>query len=182
MDFNLRGVVFGIAIFVLTLFVTTYGLNTIYPKPLYEDYCPNVFWDIPEMNEEVCFEHGGKWDNYDRTIEGNVTGYCDKDYTCREAYDLDSERRSMNVFLVAIPLGILILLGGFYFFSLEAVGVGLMLGGIGTMLRGIGSYWRYSEDWLRFLISLIGLVIVIYFSYRFGEKLGGKKGRKKIKK
>lgn len=169
---NLRGIVLGIAIFVLTLFVTVYGVNAVYSEPYYEDFCPNSYLDVSEMNEEVCFENGGKW------IEGG-SGYCDSDYVCRESYELAKERHSMNVFLISLPLGILILLGGFYFFKLDSVGVGLMLGGVGTMLRGIGSYWRYTEDWLRFMISLFGLVIVIYFTYRFDKKFSKKDKKKK---
>lgn len=167
---NLKGLVFGIAVFVLTLFVSIYGVDTIYDKPEYEDFCPNSYWDVPEMNESVCFDNGGKWQNYERKVPDGEPGYCDRDYMCREAYELKQERYSMNLFLVSVPLGILILIGGFYFFSLEAIGLGIMAGGVGTMLRGVGTYWRYSEDWLRFLISLVGLVVVIYFSYRFRDK------------
>lgn len=178
---NFRGFVIGIAVFILTLFVTTYGVNMFYSEPLYEDFCPNSIWQIDEVNESVCFENGGKWNFYGEKTQVNSTGWCDHDYSCREAYDLANERHSTNIFLISVPLGILLLLGGFYFFSLESIGVGLMLGGVGTMLRGIGSYWRYSEDWVRFLVSLVGLVIVIFFSYRFSDKFE-KKDHNKSKK
>ncbi|MDA3836141.1 MAG: hypothetical protein PF542_00810 [Nanoarchaeota archaeon] len=188
---NLRGLILGIAIFVLTLFVTSYGVNTVYPSVAYDDFCSNTYWEVAEMNESVCFDNGGKWNDYGATpvkvdtIERPLeTGYCDKDYLCREAYELANERQAMNVFLIAVPLGILILLGGFYFFTLETVGVGLMAGGVGTMLRGISSYWQYSSDAVRFLVSLAGLIVVIYFSYRFGNKIENKKsvGKKVVKK
>lgn len=185
---NLRGIIIGVAILILTLFVTTYGVNTVFDKPIYDDFCPNTIWKVTEMNESVCFDNGGKWNPNvyvgrinpevpQKNLNGEVTGYCDKNFRCNEAYQLAQERYSMNAFLIAVPLGILILLGGFFFFSLESVGVGIMAGGVGTLLRGVGSYWRYSEDWLRFVISLAGLVIVIWASYKFSSKF-----EKKVKK
>jgi hypothetical protein len=133
------------------------------------------------MNESVCFEYGGKWSTYSDDRDRRLSGYCDRDYLCSGGYEMSRERYSMNVFLITLPLGILILICGFYFFTLESVGVGLMFGGVGTMLRGIGGYWQYSPDWIRFLILLVALVVVIYFSYRFSEQLEGKKSKSKKK-
>ncbi|NCN87173.1 hypothetical protein GW932_05035 [archaeon] len=171
---NLKAFIFGVAVFILTLFVTVYGVNSIYSKPIYEDFCPNSIMEVNVMNESVCFENGGKWTPYQtfKACEaGEVCGSCDVDYSCREAYDLASERYSMNLFLISIPLGILILFFGFYFFKVDFVSVGLMAGGVGTLLRGIGTYWKYSEDWIRFLISLFGLLVILYFSYRFQGRI-----------
>ncbi len=50
-----------------------------------------------------------------------------------------------------------------------------MGGGLGTVLRGVTSYWAYTNDLIRFLISLVGLVVVIYFGYKFQDKLKSKK-------
>ena len=167
---NLRSVILGGAIFILTLAVSIYGTNILFSEPQYEDFCPNTLWEANPLNESACFDLGGNWVYYDYVKSINQTGYCDKDYSCRQAYELANERHSMNVFLVSIIFGTLLLLGGFYFFSLESVGVGIMLGGVGTLIRGVSSYWRYSEDWLRFLISLFSLAIVVYFSYKFSNK------------
>lgn len=168
---NLKGVVFGIAVFVLTLFVSIYGVNMVYDRPEYNDFCSVDLYKGEVQNESSCVDVGGSWSEYDKVGSPDlaVRGYCDRDYMCREAYDLKSERYSMNLFLLSVPLGILILIGGF-FVALEFVSVGVMVAGVGTILRGVGGYWRYSEDWLRFLISLVGLGVVIYFSYRYMDK------------
>jgi len=178
---NIRAVILGIAIFILAMFVTTYGVDTFYSEPQYDDFCSNTLWEVPVMDESTCFENGGKWTDYNnpKALEDSDKGYCEKDFTCRKGYNLAQERYSMNIFLLAIPLGILVLFLGFYFFNLEPVGVGIMGAGVGTLLRGISNYWRYSEDWLRFIISLAGLLIVIFFSYKYSSKFDSKPKKKK---
>ncbi|MBU2053109.1 MAG: hypothetical protein V1788_00955 [Nanoarchaeota archaeon] len=36
---KIKNAVLGIAIVVLTIFVTVYGINTFYEKPVYDDFC-----------------------------------------------------------------------------------------------------------------------------------------------
>jgi hypothetical protein len=172
---DLRRVIFGAAVFILTMFVSVYGVNTAYPAVKYDDYCPNTLWQVTEMNQTTCFNLGGKW------VDGEK-GYCNQDFYCSEKYNLAQEHRAMNVFMLAVPLGILMIVGGFYFFSLDAVSTAIMAGGVGTLLRGISNYWRYSQDWLRFAISLGGLIIVVWFGYRFFESSSKKKVKKKKKR
>jgi hypothetical protein len=50
------------------------------------------------------------------------------------------------------------------------VGVGLMGGGIGTLIFGVGEYWSYADNWLKFIISLIGLIAIIGITYWFNSK------------
>ena len=74
---------------------------------------------------------------------------------------------------------------GAFFFSLEAVGAGLMGGGIGTLIYGVGGYWRFAGDFLRFSLSLVGLVALISLAYWFNSKdwnIWKKKGKVKKNK
>ncbi|MFH1311047.1 MAG: hypothetical protein ABIH65_01435 [Nanoarchaeota archaeon] len=89
------------------------------------------------------------------------------------------KERSKKVFFLALPVGIAIVALGAFFFGLETVGVGLMGGGIGTLIYGSGAYWPYTLNWIRFLISLIGLVILIWLAYYFNKKFGKKKSSKR---
>jgi len=175
---NLKEVFLGLAVLILTFFVITYGINAISPQPKYEDFCtPSLWQQTQPLNETSCFELGGKWHSQDiKCIKQPCPhGYCDQEYSCRRAYNLNLERYNMNVFLIAVPLGIILILLGAYFFSLDAVGVGIMGGGLGSILKGLTSYWAYTSDVVRFLISLVGLVIVIYFGYKFQDRIKGKK-------
>ena len=151
----------------------------IYPAPEYGDYCSISAKQIIET-ESDCMDAGGNWQSYPTKVGGDIEGYCDQNIKCGQEYDDAQKQNAKNVFLIAVPLGILIVLLGGLLFSLDVVGVGLMAGGVGTILRGISGFWRYSSDWLKFIISLAGLAIVIYFSYRFADKLGfGKKKKRK---
>lgn len=173
---NLREFVIGFAVFILTLFVAIYGVNTFIYEPNYNDFCSYPLGGYEIDNEASCLEAQGVWVSIEiQCIKAPCSqGYCDLEFNCRGDYEKSLENYNMSLFLITVPLGILIILAGVYLFNLESVGVGIMAGGVGTILRGALSYWRYSEDWLRFLISFIGLVILIYFSYKFQEKISSK--------
>src|SRR3989339_446217 len=156
----IKNVVLGFAIFILTMFVTIYGINTFYERPQYNDYCEE-FKTVKYISDEAsCIELGGRWTAQEiQCIQDSksITTPCPEKY-------------SRNVFLIAVPLGILIIALGTFIFNLNPVGVGLMFGGIGTLIYGAGGYWQYSENLFKFLISLVGLGIVIWFAYRFNKK------------
>jgi len=179
---QIKNIVIGIAIIILTIFVSFYGINTFYPKPDYDDFCGDIKTQELIKTKERCEEIGGKWSVYESVrpvlVEEEVEGFCDRDYYCRQ--DLEDARkiRSRNVFFIALPLGILIIALGAFLFSLESVGVGLMGGGVGTLIYGAGAYWPYSENWIRFVISLVGLIVLIFLAYRFNAWFE-KKSRKK---
>ncbi len=169
---SLKNVVIGIAIIILTIFVVIYGINTLYNSPEYEDFC--VKFKTPEVinDSERCAEIGGKWTSQD--IKCITTpcpqGFCDRDFTCREEYEIAREDYSRNLFLINLPLGIIIIVLGTLMFKLEAVGAGLMGGGVGIILWGVGGFWKFADDWLKFLLSLVGLLILIWLAYYFNRK------------
>ena len=179
---NIKNFVLGIAIIVVTISVVIYGINTFYENPKYENFCGEYKTQEIINNSVKCGEIGGMWNSYGeipKPVNGEtITGYCDRDYTCRQEYDDASKSWSRNIFIIAIPLGIIIIAIGALGFGLESVGAGLMGGGVGTILYGIGNYWRYTENWLRFIISLIGLIVLIWLAYYANNKWMKKKGKK----
>jgi hypothetical protein len=166
---NIKNIIFTFAIFILTMFVGIYGISTVFGNgPEY----PNPY------NEEICLEMGGVWIT-DVVSEPSDPvrqvpfreGYCQYDYMkFQKEFEEAQERHYRKVFFTAIPLAIVIILAGAMLFGLEAVGAGLMLGGVGLIIYGTGSYWRFTDDWLKFLLSLVGLVILIYGAYWFNSK------------
>ena len=55
--------------------------------------------------------------------------------------------------------------------------------------EGTDGFWRFADDWLKFLLSLVGLVVLIWLAYYFNKKfekkksflhtLGKRKGKRK---
>lgn len=174
---SIKNIVIGIAIIVLTILVSFYGINTFYPKPNYDDFCGDINTQEVIETQERCEELGGKWSVYEAVepIKSDVKGFCDRGYYCRQELGDATRLRSRNVFFIALPLAILIIIVGAFLFKLEFVGAGLMGGGVGTLIYGAGAYWPYSENWIKFILSLIGLLILIGFSYWFSKKKFGKK-------
>jgi len=168
---SIKNLVFGIAIFLLTMFVGIYGINTFYSSgPNYEDFCPGYMG-----NESSCALVGGDWASSGTDINNGkpvpVGNYCDYDYTkCQKDYDTADEKYWKTTFLIALPLGIFIIVIGAMVFGLEFVGGGLMFGGVGIIIYGVGGFWRFAQDWLKFTLSLIGLVIIISVGYWFNKR------------
>jgi hypothetical protein len=188
---NIKNVVIGIAILILTISVVVYGVSVFYDSPKYEDYCSN-FRSIgsPLKPEEICptvcvamyqmFPYSGECE-YVECGSGcganNVTTFTSLEgceaalkNSCDFQYNSARETYSRNIFLIALPLGILLIIVGAVVFGLEVVGAGLAGGGVGVLLWGVFSYWEYGSDLLRFGLSLIGLLAVIWSAYRFNKK------------
>lgn len=178
---DIKNIVLGIVIMILGIFVVVYGINLIHERPEYEDFCAEFKTAQFIENEQQCQAVGGKWTPEEiRCVTTPCPqGYCDRDFTCREQYDEAREKYARTLFLITLPLGIALIVLGAMVFGLEAVGAGLMGGGAGTILWGVGEYWRYSADLMKFLLSLVGLVVVIGVAYWFNNRIGKKKGKRK---
>ena len=174
---QIKNLVLGIAIIILTIFVSVYGISLIFPSVEYNSYCGDLRTAQFIETAEQCDAVGGKWTPQDIKCitEPCPQGYCDRYFTCENEYDKARESRAMKVFFIAIPLGIILIFLGGYLFGLEAVGAGLMGGGVGTIIYGAGSYWQFGGDLLRFVLSLIGLIAVIYLSYWLNKRMGKRK-------
>ena len=178
---HLKNAVIGIAIIILTIFVTFYAINTIFPKPAYSDFCNTTSVNGGVYtNQSACAAAGGTWNGaIGPKANASTEGYCDLYYRCSQQYDSVLKARSEKVFFVALPLGIAVIAVGAFAFGLEAVGAGLMGGGVGTLIYGAGAYWPYTENWIRFVLSLVGLVILIWIAYFFNNRFHNGKFRKK---
>jgi hypothetical protein len=179
----IKNFVIGIAIFILTIAVGIYGISAIYGSgPDYETYCPNLF------TQSLCENAGGEWiDNTQLAVDdrGNSKpvsiggGYCQYDFTqCSENYENAERVYARNLFFIALPLGIAIIALGALVFGLESVGAGLMAGGIGIVLYGVGGFWRFADEWLKFVLSLAGLIFIIWLAYYFNNKRDSGKRKK----
>lgn len=183
---NTKEVVLAVAIAVLTIFVAVYGINTFYPRPVYDDFCDDVKSVLVETHEDCDFI-GGNWNYYEKinakeNVESQSDGYCDRDYYCRKEYDSARDKWMRNVFFIGLPLGILIILLGMFIFGLDFVGAGLMWGGLATIIYSAWGFFWETADWVRFIISLVALAVLIWVAYRSNKGAIKKDANKKVKK
>lgn len=195
---NLKNLLLGIAIIILTIFVTFYGINTLYPKPDYNDFCESSYTTKTPISREVCpavcipayeivrdkcvYNECGSGCGPDEINSFANLENCEQalyDFKCYERYDAALKERARKVFFIALPLGIAVIALGAFAFGLESVGAGLMGGGIGTLIYGAGAYWPYTQNWIRFILSLAGLALLIWLAYYFNRKFGKKFGKKR---
>jgi hypothetical protein len=175
---KLKNIILGISIFILTLFVTIYGINTFYPKPQYDDFCIDEISKIIQTEQE-CIDAEGKWNYYQDATTQTPSGYCNQNYYCSQDYEDAREKWTQNVFIIALPIGIIIIALGAFAISLEPVVMGLMSGGTGTLLYGTWGFFWQTNDKIRFVISCIALAIVIGLAYYFNKRFEQKSKKKK---
>jgi hypothetical protein len=102
------------------------------------------------------------------------TGYhCDMSQyqnKCQAAFTATMNDYNRVVFIVLVILGVASLIGGFFFSKSGAVSLGLSFGGLTSLLIGTIRYWSSMEDFLRFAVSGVALVVLIWFGVKkFGD-------------
>lgn len=150
---KIKEVLLGLIIAVVFLMFLVFGSKLIYENPNYEDYC-----------------------NYSKIYEKNDTVLQNQlSQECTQKYDSANENYSKRMFVFSIIVGILIVIGSAVFIESLVVSGGLMFGSLMFLIYGTGSYWRYMNDWTRFVILGVALGTLIYVSYRIGDKNRNKK-------
>jgi len=185
---------------ILTISVVVQGISIFYNQPDYSNFCsdggrvpisekgnvicPEVCVELYEIqNGECVLNECGSGCGEDGVNTFGKLSQCEIALTgknCYDVYDNTIEGYSRNVFLIALPLGIAIIVAGALMFGLETVGAGLMAGGVGVILWGGGGFWRFADEWLKFLLSLVGLIALIWLAYYFNKRFEKKGGKKRV--
>jgi len=190
-----KNVLLAIAIAIVFVFFIGFGIATFYKSPKYEDFCGEREKFVDTITEQKCDEIGGKWNPGDvvrrlEVIDNNqllctkiseiddaVTlncqtqeqldnrGYCDRDFFCRGEFDDVREIYNRNVFIVATIIGIIALIVGIIL-KITSVSSGLMGGGILLIIYGIIRYWSGLQNYGRFTVMGIALVVLIWLGYK----------------
>ncbi|MAG27099.1 hypothetical protein CMI47_16300, partial [Candidatus Pacearchaeota archaeon] len=135
---NVKNIILGIGIVIVFALVLWQGIETFYPSPEYEDFCDESKTSIVIEDQAQCEDIGGKW-NADgiarpvRTVDGNeleVSGFCDRDFTCREELDEARDRHSWAVFIISLIVAIVAVIVGYSLLSAEPVGSALIASGV----------------------------------------------------
>jgi len=182
---SIKNLIIGIAIFILTVSVSIYGINTFYGHPPdYNEYCPAdkvraIFNKTECENENYTWtpSMSPMYDMNSKPIPSTpeTNGYCDTYSKCQRELENATKIYDTNLFYITLPLGIIIIAIGGIAFGLEFIGAGLMAGGVGVLIYGVGSVWSFADDWIKFIICLIGLIFVIIIGYYINKKVTQRK-------
>ena len=163
MDIKQKLLALAIAI-VLVLFIAV-GIDTFYKAP--ENPCGRIYEAQPkafisncellqEPNKTNCFiEQQRFYEN--QSIESQK---------CYDEFQPIENLYKRNVFIILAILGVISIIVGFLLKELQALSLGLMFGGLITIIVGIIRYWANMNEYLRFIILGILLVILIWISYK----------------
>ena len=154
-DFN-RWKKVGLALAIMIVFnlFVNVGIYTFYKGPKYDDYCSaNIVAPTKEIKTEArCTELNGSWQG----------GYCDLYTTCSDQFQSVESVYNRNVFIVLVVIGTVALIAGLFLQQVSAVANGFMFGGIISIFIGTVRYWSNMDEYLRFAILGVVLIILIW--------------------
>lgn len=155
---RLKKIALALALVIILNIFFNVGLDTFCPAPDYDEYCGS--WERVDVwaieDQEVCLSNGGTWN-----IEQDYA-YCEDKYEdCWAAYDEARAPYDRNSFIVLTVLGTATLLLGLFVMMPMAVSNGLLYGGLLSVVIGTMRYWSNMDDYLRFIVSGVALVVLI---------------------
>lgn len=163
-------VIIGIIIVLNLLF--NYALSLAYGEPQYDAYCPTSQVVENPDNQNSCVDQGGQWTSnsyYGKPAPAGITepqGYCDLQYTCRQAFDAANKDYSRNVFVVLVLLGALSVLAGNFLKGNDVISSGLALGGVLSFVIASMRYWGAANDAIRVIILIIAFAMLVWVAMK----------------
>ena len=161
---DIKQIIVSVAIAIVFTMFVAYGVETFYPSPDYEDFCPE--WDV--QTEKECIAENGEW-RQDVNSEGIDNGHCQETNECRDAYDEANEGHSKIFFVMAAVLGTAAIIAGIII-KKGAVSTGLLGGGTLLIFVGTVAYWEYADQLLKFILLGFVLAILIWLGYKKLDK------------
>jgi hypothetical protein len=183
---NIKNIILGIIIGFVFLLFCVYGTKLIYKEPTFENYCNTSYYSgyyppektgiitancsyptILNLKTQNCSVQKGNPEPIydDKGCQTDV--YCN---LCSLDYQAVDKIYSKNLFIIAIVFSLIVIIIALFAIAVESVSGGLMFGSLMFLVYGTGRYWQFMDDWLRFIILGIALVILIYVGYRFANK------------
>ena len=168
-------------IIVFNLFIN-FGVRAFYTAPKNEDFCPPEKVSRAYENEAACNEAGGFW--YEAGSQygphgpypprvappekavAEPEGWCDAYFTCNKDFQDARGLYNRNVFIVLIAAGLIALAAGMLVHEAAAVSSGLIFGGVLSFIVGTIRYWSDMQEYLRFIVLGVALVVLIWIGVK----------------
>jgi hypothetical protein len=143
-------VIYVLAIAAALIALVVVGIETFYPAPSYD-----------------CYEQLGPPPDYDSPEYEEWQQECN---SIMDKYEQRSAIHDRNVFLIALPLGVVFAVVGIFIQRRTSIfGAGLILGGIGTMIFAVTPY--DLDDMLQFIGIAVILAVLIFVGYKVFSSL-----------
>ena len=156
----------GIVI-VLNMFFN-YTISLVYPEPKYDGWFPLVQVNESLATEEDCVAVGGQW-NGSMGPKNEQEGYCDPDFTKRQAFDEARDLYNRNVFIILSVVGIITLIIGVFVGS-AVLSLSLAWGGVLSLVIASARYWSAADDVVKVLILAVALGALMWVAIKkFGK-------------
>jgi small-conductance mechanosensitive channel len=168
---SIKNIIIGLIIAVVFVMFCAYGTNLLYKSPNYENYCriPNT----PVENQTLCDEYNGTWipqETLCKMDQPCPQGYCDYYTKCQPSWQKAEKAYSQNLFIISIVVALIVIAIAAFLISVSSVSGGLMFGSLMYLIYGTARYWGYMEDWGRFIILGVALIVLIYIGYRLASR------------
>jgi len=165
--------ILGIIIAVVFVMFCAYGTNLLYKSPEYNQYCrvtPYPYYE--NITKPICEAGNGTWvqQNIECVKAPCIQGYCDYYSKCQTEFDKADKNYSQNLFIISLIFSLIVIGIAMFFIKVESVAGGLMLGSLFFIIYGTARYWRFMENWGRFIILGLALAGLIYIGYRTAKK------------
>lgn len=180
---NIKNLVLGIGIFIVYLLAVSYGIETFYPSPQYEDFCNNEgrfpyakpieagqncsFSRQLQNQSDQCYANQG-FPVYEYNDAGCAISVKECDY-CNKEFNDSQKSHQKVVFLIALIVGIITIFIGYGILSVEPVGSALIASGIGAIFYGSARNWANLTDIWRFLLLVVALILLIWITLRINK-------------
>lgn len=163
-----KKIILSIAIAILFVLFIAYAIETTYPSPKYENYCPTL--EKQPMNQTDCDAINGTWQVYptyssEKPGQTGVEGYCDTYTKCSKPWQDAQDKYNRNIFFVSIILGMIVVVLSILL-AVESVSAGLMAGGVLLIIYGTIRYWGSLSNVFRTIMLAIALGVLIWLGYR----------------
>ena len=178
---KIKEIILALAIIVVLNLFFNYGVYTFYKPPQFDAFCSEEVIQKKFADKTACKAVGGKWFENTSIIpvsEGGYAtpippqslkeseGWCDATAECRQKYDEVREFYDRNVFIILLVAGLAALALGLFAISVAPVANGFLGGGLLSLIVGTIRYWSAMDDYLRFIILGVALILLIYFGYK----------------
>ncbi len=162
---------FAAAFIIITNLFFYYAISFVSPEPKIESFCPvrNEQYTTAEM----CVDAGGQWQSFnyspkqttDSIKNGEPTGWCDADFTCRQDFETVQSNYNKNVFIVMIIIAVAMIVGG-VIVAVEVLSLGMVWSGVFALLIGTVRFWSDANNLMKVIILGIGIAVLTWLAVK----------------